>query len=137
MSQVLFAQQQVLWPDLKNSPEHTPFDSPCSTRSREYFMLFLYNCVVNKDIIQNEREIVARDTTIAEGLQLPLDIWPSALDRCKLCAFRELAVVLQPGISTQTHCANVLRAMVVIAYGDFPCGCICEFCTRVSAPPGP
>ena len=121
-----------IWPELgEASIEHTPFHA-ATTTSRGYAMLFLYNCVVDRTVLQCRREVVAGKPNVVQGLGLDAELWPHTLREWTLCDMRELAVVLQPGITTQTRCANVFRGLLLIAHGDIPIGATVEICV----PPG-
>ena len=95
-------------------------------------MLSLYNCVVDRTVLQCRREVIAGNPNVVQVLGLDEELWPHTLREWTLCDMRELAVVLQPGITTQTRCANVFRGLLLIAHGDIPLGATVEICV----PPG-
>ena len=99
----------------------TPLNHPGSA-SHDGFVRLLYHCVDDEAVRQHDGDNIPTDTSMMDGLGLDPNVWPNALRRWKLQAFRELAVVLQPGVSVQRRCANVFRGMLVIAQGDLPVG---------------
>ena len=60
--------------------------------------------------------------------------WPTILQRLQLVSFREISVVLQPGVSAQTKSANVFRGVLVVTLGNMPTGRQYEVCPSPCVP---